>query len=90
MRPWGWPTTTFFLISLQLIFPALAACWLLAFILPFDDLEVGHYTSGPGAVILPVLISSRSENCSLKGRKRISDTYHFDSRRENGCRDARP
>lgn len=53
------PATTFFLITLPLIFPALASSWLLAFILSFDDLVIASFTSGPGATTLPMLIFSK-------------------------------
>ncbi|MCO4839352.1 MAG: ABC transporter permease subunit [Rhodobacteraceae bacterium] len=53
------PATTFFLITLPLIVPALASSWLLAFILSFDDLVIASFTSGPGATTLPMLIFSK-------------------------------
>ena len=51
--------TTFFLITLPLLVPALMSAWLLAFILSFDDLVIASFTSGPGATTLPMLIFSK-------------------------------
>jgi len=53
-RPWK----VFCVITLPLIAPALAAGWLLAFTLSFDDLIVTSFTSGPGASTLPMVIYS--------------------------------
>lgn len=54
-RPWK----VFFLITLPLIAPALAAGWLLAFTLSLDDLVIASFTSGPGASTLPMLVYSK-------------------------------
>jgi putrescine transport system permease protein len=53
-RPWK----VFFLITLPLIAPALAAGWLLAFTLSLDDLVIASFTSGPGASTLPMVVYS--------------------------------
>ena len=53
-RPWK----VFFVITLPLIAPALAAGWLLAFTLSLDDLVIASFTSGPGASTLPMVIYS--------------------------------
>lgn len=53
-RPWK----VFFLITLPLIAPAIAAGWLLAFTLSLDDLVIASFVSGPGASTLPMLIFS--------------------------------
>jgi putrescine transport system permease protein len=54
-RPWK----VFFLITLPLIAPALAAGWLLAFTLSLDDLVIASFTSGPGASTLPMVVYSK-------------------------------
>ncbi len=53
-RPWK----VFFVVTLPLIAPALAAGWLLAFTLSLDDLVVASFTSGPGASTLPMKVYS--------------------------------
>ena len=53
------PATTFFLITLPVIAPALVSGWLLAFILSFDDLVIVSFTAGPGSTTLPMLIFSK-------------------------------
>lgn len=53
-RPWK----VFFLITLPLIAPAIAAGWLLAFTLSLDDLVIASFVSGPGASTLPMVIFS--------------------------------
>ncbi len=53
-RPWK----VFFLITLPLIAPALAAGWLLAFTLSLDDLVIASFVSGPGASTLPMVVYS--------------------------------
>ncbi|MGJ8547663.1 MAG: ABC transporter permease subunit [Sulfitobacter sp.] len=53
------PATTFCLVTLPIIAPALMSAWLLAFILSFDDLVIASFTSGPGATTLPMLIFSK-------------------------------
>ena len=52
------PYKVFFLITLPLIFPALVASWLIAFIVSFDDLVLASFTSGPGTTTLPLIIFS--------------------------------
>jgi putrescine transport system permease protein len=41
-----------------MLWPALAAGWLLAFTLSLDDLVIASFTSGPGATTLPMVIFS--------------------------------
>jgi putrescine transport system permease protein len=53
------PTTTFFLITLPVIAPAVLAGWMLAFTLSLDDLVIASFTSGPGATTLPMKIYSQ-------------------------------
>ncbi|NGM19939.1 ABC transporter permease subunit [Roseomonas stagni] len=53
-RPWK----VFFLITLPLTAPAIAAGWLLAFTLSLDDLVIASFVSGPGASTLPMVIFS--------------------------------
>jgi len=53
------PATTFFLVTLPVISPALVSGWLLAFVLSFDDLVIASFTSGPGSTTLPMLIFSK-------------------------------
>jgi len=53
-RPW----TVFARITLPLAAPAIAAGWLLAFTLSFDDLVVASFVSGPGASTLPMVVFS--------------------------------
>ena len=53
------PATTFFLVTLPVIAPALVSGWLLAFILSFDDLVIASFTAGPGSTTLPMLIFSK-------------------------------
>ncbi|HEX4113355.1 MAG TPA: ABC transporter permease subunit [Stellaceae bacterium] len=52
------PVRVFFVITLPLIAPALAAGWLLAFTLSFDDLVIASFTAGPGSTTLPMVIFS--------------------------------
>jgi putrescine transport system permease protein len=52
------PLKTFLTVTLPLIFPAIAAGWMLAFTLSFDDLVVASFTTGPGATTLPMRIYS--------------------------------
>jgi len=52
------PLKTFFTITLPLIFPAIAAGWMLAFSLSLDDLVIASFTTGPGATTLPIRIYS--------------------------------
>ena len=53
------PWKTFFVITLPVIWPAVAAGWMLAFTLSLDDLVVASFTSGPGATTLPMKIYSQ-------------------------------
>jgi putrescine transport system permease protein len=50
------PLKTFFVITLPVIAPALAAGWLLAFSLSLDDVVTSQFVSAPGATPLPVLV----------------------------------
>jgi len=52
------PLRTLFTITLPLIFPAIAAGWMLAFTLSLDDVVLASFTSGPGATTLPMRIYS--------------------------------
>jgi putrescine transport system permease protein len=52
------PLKTFLTVTLPLIFPAIAAGWLLAFVLSLDDLVIASFTTGPGATTLPMRIYS--------------------------------
>jgi putrescine transport system permease protein len=50
------PLKTFFVITLPVIAPALAAGWLLAFSLSLDDVVTSQFVSAPGATPLPVVV----------------------------------
>lgn len=50
------PLKIFFVITLPMIAPALAAGWLLAFSLSFDDVVTSQFVSAPGATPLPVMV----------------------------------
>jgi putrescine transport system permease protein len=52
------PLRTFLTVTLPLIAPAIAAGWMLAFTLSLDDLVIASFTTGPGAVTLPIRIYS--------------------------------
>ena len=52
------PFKTFLTVTLPLIFPAIAAGWMLAFTLSLDDLVIASFTTGPGATTLPLRIYS--------------------------------
>ncbi len=52
------PLRTFLTVTLPLIFPAIAAAWMLAFALSLDDLVIASFTTGPGATTLPIRIYS--------------------------------
>jgi putrescine transport system permease protein len=52
------PLKAFLTITLPLIFPAVAAGWMLAFTLSLDDLVIASFTTGPGATTLPIRIYS--------------------------------
>ena len=53
------PLKAFFLITLPVIFPAVAAAWMLSFTLSLDDLVIASFTTGPGATTLPMKIYSQ-------------------------------
>lgn len=53
------PLKVFFVITLPLIAPALAAAWLLAFTLSLDDVVIAAFLSGPGYTTLPLEVFSR-------------------------------
>jgi putrescine transport system permease protein len=53
------PLKAFFLVTLPVIFPAVAAGWMLAFTLSLDDLVIASFTTGPGATTLPMRIYSQ-------------------------------
>jgi putrescine transport system permease protein len=53
------PLKTFLTVTLPLIFPAIAAGWMLAFTLSFDDLVIASFSTGPGASTLPMRIYSQ-------------------------------
>ena len=53
------PAATFRRVTLPLIFPAMAAGFLLAFTLSLDDLVLASFTSGPGSTTLPMRIYSQ-------------------------------
>src|SRR4029077_12580110 len=52
------PLKAFLTVTLPLIFPAIAAGWLLAFTLSLDDLVIATFPTGPGATTLPLRIYS--------------------------------
>jgi putrescine transport system permease protein len=52
------PAKVFFVITLPLIAPALAAGWLLAFTLSLDDLVIASFTAGPASTTLPMVVYS--------------------------------
>jgi putrescine transport system permease protein len=52
------PGRAFAAVTLPLILPAIAAGWLLAFVLSLDDLVIASFTTGPGATTLPIRIYS--------------------------------
>lgn len=53
------PLKTFLTVTLPIIFPAVAAGWMLAFTLSLDDLVIASFTTGPGATTLPMRIYSQ-------------------------------
>jgi putrescine transport system permease protein len=53
------PLKAFFLVTLPIIAPAVAAGWMLAFTLSLDDLVIASFTTGPGATTLPMKIYSQ-------------------------------
>jgi putrescine transport system permease protein len=54
------PLRTFFTVTLPVIWPALAAGWMLAFTLSLDDLIIASFTTGPGSTTLPIRIYSQA------------------------------
>ncbi len=52
------PARAFVAATLPLIWPAIAAGWMLAFILSLDDLVIASFTTGPGSATLPIRIYS--------------------------------
>jgi putrescine transport system permease protein len=52
------PLRTFLTVTLPLIWPAVAAGWMLAFALSLDDLVLASFVTGPGATTLPIRIYS--------------------------------
>ena len=52
------PVKVFFVITLPMLIPALAAGWLLAFTLSLDDVVVTQFVSGPGSTTLPITVFS--------------------------------
>lgn len=53
------PVRTFFLVTVPMIAPSMAAGWLLAFTLSLDDLVIASFTTGPGATTLPMRVYSQ-------------------------------
>jgi putrescine transport system permease protein len=53
------PMRTMLNVTLPLIWPAIAAGWILAFTLSLDDLVIASFTTGPGATTLPIRIYSQ-------------------------------
>ncbi len=52
------PLKAFLTVTLPLIFPGVAAGWMLAFVLSLDDLVIASFTTGPGSTTLPIRIYS--------------------------------
>src|SRR4030081_3618406 len=52
------PAQAFVAVTLPLIFPAIAAGWMLAFTLSLDDVVIASFTTGPGSATLPIRIYS--------------------------------
>jgi len=52
------PLRAFLAVTLPLIWPAIAAGWMLAFTLSLDDLVIASFTTGPGSATLPIRIYS--------------------------------
>ncbi|MFB9885630.1 ABC transporter permease subunit [Balneatrix alpica] len=52
------PFKVFWLVTLPIIAPSLAAGWLLAFTLSMDDLVIASFVSGPGSTTLPMVVFS--------------------------------
>jgi putrescine transport system permease protein len=53
------PWKCFFVITLPVIWTAVASGWLLAFTLSIDDLVISSFATGPGATTLPMRIYSQ-------------------------------
>lgn len=52
------PLATFWTVTLPLIWPSVAAAWMLAFTLSLDDLVIASFTTGTGATTLPMRLYS--------------------------------
>ncbi|WP_022722565.1 ABC transporter permease [Rhodopseudomonas sp. B29] len=52
------PVEAFLRATLPLIWPSIAAGWMLAFALSLDDLVIASFTTGPGSATLPIRIYS--------------------------------
>jgi putrescine transport system permease protein len=52
------PAEAFVRATVPLIWPAIAAGWMLAFALSLDDLVIASFTTGPGSATLPIRIYS--------------------------------
>jgi len=52
------PAEAFLRATVPLIWPAIAAGWMLAFALSLDDLVIASFTTGPGSTTLPIRIYS--------------------------------
>ncbi|ABD06166.1 Binding-protein-dependent transport systems inner membrane component [Rhodopseudomonas palustris HaA2] len=52
------PVEAFLQATVPLIWPAIAAGWMLAFALSLDDLVIASFTTGPGSATLPIRIYS--------------------------------
>lgn len=52
------PLVTFATVTLPLVWPSVAAAWMLAFTLSLDDLVIASFTTGPGATTLPMRLYS--------------------------------
>ena len=52
------PLKAFMTVTLPLVLPAIAAGWILAFVLSLDDLVIASFTTGPGSITLPIRIYS--------------------------------
>jgi putrescine transport system permease protein len=52
------PVHAFAAVTLPLLWPAIAAGWMLAFTLSLDDLVIASFTTGPGSTTLPIRIYS--------------------------------
>ena len=53
------PLKTFLLVTLPLVWPAIASAWMLAFTLSLDDVVIASFTTGPGATTLPIRLYSQ-------------------------------